>query len=250
MATATLFGPNQTNNPERIGRGIDGAWSGQRHFVVDSQDVLEVFLATGMPNYGDSWSGTITAPIVVFREIYEWIGDHSCRVRVDYASNASGTIVPGGIGNDWTEVVSQPSTFQAFSGVGADATTRIANGQGVSKEIFQIELRVHAYVTAANFPSLFGRVIDLADGFVNSQPISTPRLMGSGLSLNFSAGQLRYVGFEVPGQFDDGVLEMIHVLAARPNHLAFWRDEEPDGGIGIEQSAVIYQETTFAGLWS
>lgn len=249
MATAVTFNPNNDDYPIEFELRETGEFA-RRTFRVDSQDFVEIVAASGLPRRGDQFSADFPALLCRRVIIREWIGSTHVKVECEYETQGAGGVI-GGRGRDWTEMVSQPVAIQVFGSVDPGDPNRVGGGQGATKELYEVNFRVHAFLTESEFNTAYrNRLVGLHAGFTNNAPIQLPRLQGSGSSFTLARGQARYLGPQFQGVYEQGVVEVVHGIAARENHLAFWREEEPDGGVGIERSAVIYDEQDLSGLWS
>lgn len=157
-------------------------------------------------------------------------------------------------GESWTEVTTGNSEITIYSDVGLtpDPTVvrpPIAGGDGANVEIGTVEATVKAWYNREGFVQVdVGRLVVLAQGCVNENPVALPNLIGSGVNLNMAAGQVRYrsFGFIREGEF----YGVEHRLALAPDHKirSFKRDE--DGMVSRDYDEYIgYVSRSLAGLW-
>lgn len=247
MATATYvnsFGGSTGWRTEL--RRTDTGYTGTRHYKVDSDDETDALLAAGVPRIGDPWSPQL--PLLAVRQVSRvWVGVGSSVMRADYSSPRASLFDPGG--QSHTELAGGVTTATVYQGVLASGAP---DGQaiegGAPRKLGQLQVRVSAYFNPGEVTSTMLAGWLALSGWLNSNPITLPRVGFTSAIFQLQPGQALYNNFEGPREQGDRVI-VTHVLDVAPNFdyvQAIVNDK--DEVIGTEQRR-IYGQRVFTGLW-
>lgn len=228
-----------------------------RHGKIAANDVASALKAQGVPARGSPFG--IDFPDMVFRGMtVEGLGgkpngdNTGCwyKARLEWATKGYGQSRPTAPGDSWTELAVNVSSLNvnfAVSGYWQD--TPLNNGEGVQIETGQAIAIVHVFQEEANFNIPITRLLGLCSpNKLNADNLNLPPILGSGTTLDFAPGQVRYRTFALAAK--DGVLEIQHHLVLSPDHLARWGVKNKEGQrLGDAIPADVYGTENMGGLW-
>lgn len=234
---------------------------GRRIYRIDTVDEALAHEAFGLPLVGDAWSGEYSNLLCEGADIEYGHGGTAGNpssgwsyATVNYLTpGLNGSLPPPVAGQRWTRIVPLAETTTVYYRWDAAGNSNpfkrlpIANGQGVNKEAGKIEAHVYTYHSLAGVDII--PFLHAAEGHVNSDTVVLPAIYGTGQVFVMQPGQVRYRTFEHDLKGSD-VLELVHILAISPDHLARWIQEDADGkAYGPEITDEIYEPIPMAGLW-
>ena len=240
----------------RVRREANG-YQAERWFRVDTHDELIALSAAGLPQYGDSWD--LTAPnlkVVGFETEYPGGQNDGVTgtggltyVRVTYETPGLNGSLPV-IGTQYTEIVCSVGSVNVDMDIreeitAGDAPDKLNNGVGFTKKVGQLQLQIVTWPTTIDIVRLADLVADQA---VNTDPVTTPPILGTGITLNFSAGSLSYCVFDL--RAEGGSARLTHTIDVGRDWLARAKAENAQGRFtGPVIASKLYRELPFAGLW-
>lgn len=227
-----------------------GAWSGERHYLVNT-DLPELAMkAIGLPVRGDAWSTDYPTLQVVKRGPLVRLGGIQqsgdgdgpiSRVPIYYATPGASSFVPGSTDDSYTEIELASGSLtlyhplqrllRDFPGSEGNPAEPTWGGDGASVPAPSITARVHTFYSVQDpLPIVLWLAFATPLPVVNELPLTFPRVFSTGTSFGVDRGQARYMGFERPERIaGTSLVRVVHVLDLAEHFMTEWRREDAKG---------------------
>lgn len=242
-------------------RETENGWEGSRTYLVNTANPYKALEAVGLPKINEAWneqwpSLKCRARSIVFHggvdDPAEQTGGNT-RFDLEYAepSTRSRLVIPRPGLAYLEEVPAVESVTQLFDVAGPDdpalSPYQIANGAGAPREVATLTLLVHVFLP-------LNPVVRAWDylpfwNSTNAGPVNVPGPLGSENAFTtFRPGELRWRVSRIAG-VQGNVRELVHELAAAPDHHFRWATERADGERGSEVVSKIYFNRPWPALY-
>lgn len=267
MATATVCNGefNGQDTREKLTRLSGAEWEGLRWFHADTDDVTEAMLASGLPAINDPWDLANLPDLKVTR-----IGPPAGAWGRAGASGMSGTILipvyyrtpgiqvlPYEIGDAWTEIASGQSSVQVQTGLVLSGGNweldtllpAINGGQGAQKTVGNVEARVIAVYSEANFHAKKNTWAQYAtEACFNADAFTMPPIRDGTTLFAVDPDKAQYMGFEME-MIGKGKVRVTHRLSLFGAPFYRWFELDDAGmPIGTAFSARLWPSRVFANV--
>ena len=231
MAEATLITDQRNGRHPSLKVVADGSFGGTRHYLVNTDDVQEAFVADGLPAIGSPWSGTLSAVRAWEIEHVESEGGYTI-LRVTYGVRPYSWPVgaaPGQARTVVTPIIASDNIIRSMSG-------RRLPWSGVPVEFMQYQVEVTRYYDTPGLP-LFAEVDPAAEEAVHRTPVNSDELVLPPLpdgtdAVVIAVGRARYVGYRGPVFEGVGLYSITHILKmAIPDWKYRYKEEDEQGNV-------------------
>lgn len=268
---------------DEITQDVNG-YTGRRTYKVNTGDVAEAMMATGLPALGEPWNAALPQLVVTrIGPVNAWAHKPAtstdngwCYIPVEYSTPSGGgtgrtdpppapnlrhtvltyterqtTVYKGLVpnSNDPNPSTSAPAVSQTGAVIEADdGTLLIGDGEGAPKSTAATVCTVHAW-HAEDDPFAIEPLIEAStDPPVNDDQVQLPAIYGSGQPMQCAKGTLRFVGYELT--FESGLWHLQTKFERAVNHYHYWAAVNEKGQPAAEKiyASKVYRNAPFQQL--
>lgn len=243
----------------KLTRKGSASYTGTRYFRVDTDDVVDAMLASGLPEPGDPFDAVRLpscqafeiGPAMMVKGKAASDGSRSgfCVIPVQYATRDL-QVLPYDAGDAFTTWVNAVNATTVYFGLEASPLA-INDGEGTSKRTGSVQAKVTKYYTEAQFnaklPTFneYGLLLP-----VNSDAFTLPPVRGFSTPYTFAYNESNrafYLGYEQDVQ--GGLVVVTHTFEMGGSAKYLWSQRKSDGTvITPPKESTLYEERPFSGL--